>query len=225
MADLECHRVTADGVTLVGAVVRTDVPERVALEPTHAGPLWPPRRRGVPEAGWADGRWTGVVEPDEVHALGYATPAETDDPPVRIVDAEPAGADDTPVTPEAVVRALGDHAPARDAVAPPAVDRRGTDVADEVSPESRRTNPEASPTETGDAYPAADGVDVAAIERRVARAETLAAASEGRTAVDGAAARELATALESDRETLRELSRRLQRAADRVDRAAAARPG
>ena len=118
-------------MTLVELHLTSDAAEDVVLEPTHDGPVWPPRRQGVPEAGWEDDGWTGTVAPDDPVALGYATPATVEDPPVSVVEAEPADHETSAdPTPRELVRTLGDARPPRDAL--PALD----DPADEVSPTS-----------------------------------------------------------------------------------------
>lgn len=203
MARLETARHAADGATLVEIRLESDVSEHVTLEPTHAGPCWPPRRHGVPEVGWSPEGWSGVVPADEPLALGYATPAEPADPPVRIVDAEPAAAADAePAEPRDVLRALGDPRPPRDAVASP------DEPADVDSPEvGRERRPPAEP--------ATIARELEAIAERVDRATALAAVTsvdEAREAVGAAggvdAVRDLAAQLERDRERLAELEER-----------------
>lgn len=216
MASLECRHVSTDGIALVGVRLRTDAPARVTIEPTHEDPVWPPRRQGVPEAGWDDGRWSGVVDPGHGRALGYATPADVGERPVRIVETEPADAGDgEPVTARDVVRALGDHSPARDAVAPPdARDDRETDPAT------------GGPNGAGAVAADSPGVpDLAAIERRLELADALTdvdSADEARAAIEAAggmaAVRTLPARLDSDRAALGRLRDRAARLADRAGR-------
>lgn len=74
MVRIDCEHERIDGTTLVTCRLATDARVRVTVEPTHEGPVWPPRRQGVPAPGWEDGAWTGVVRADAPRGLGYATP-------------------------------------------------------------------------------------------------------------------------------------------------------
>lgn len=135
--DLDWRVEPQAGVALVALVVAnpTPAPRRVRVANRLDGPVHPPRREGVPEAGWDDGGFEGVVAPGATRPLGYACPAEPAEPPVEVVwteraaatergyggkaeDAvadEPTAIDDDP-TPESVVRALGTARPPADAV-------------------------------------------------------------------------------------------------------------
>lgn len=117
--------VTREGeVSLVSVVLRSSRARRVRIRPTVEGPVWPPRRRGVPAAGWDDGEFEGVVEGRR--AVGFATPADLSDGPVEVRWSGPADPDpaferhpDVPpveTTTAGVLRALGDPRPPRDAV-------------------------------------------------------------------------------------------------------------
>jgi hypothetical protein len=140
MVELDSRVETRDGVALVELVVRnpTATARRFRVGNLLDGPLWPPRSRGVPEAGWDDGGFESVVPAEDRRALGYASPvsdgAKSDslaEPPAEIVWTERAGeteaendapfaAEETPeATPEGVVRSLGDHRPPADAVPTP----------------------------------------------------------------------------------------------------------
>jgi len=135
MATLDWHVTEADGVALVSLVVESETTEQVRVTDRLDGPVWPPRRQGVPEEGWdgdGDG-YEGVVEADERLLLGYASPADPTEPPARVTTLGPGeSAGDT--TAREVVRTLGDPTPPRDAVSPsdsPARgggDATGTDV-------------------------------------------------------------------------------------------------
>jgi hypothetical protein len=152
------------GVTLVELTVEnpTEVARRVRVANRLDGPLWPPRREGVPEAGWDDGGFEGVVPPGDRRALGFASPstptssappASPAEPPVELVWTERAGRTERPentestveATPEGVVRALGDARPPADAVPTPSRNadavpksQRGTDD-EPTTPDSRRS--------------------------------------------------------------------------------------
>jgi hypothetical protein len=75
----------------------------------------------VPESGWVDAGYDGVLEPSGRLALGYACPAAAAEPPVAVEDVGRVAADPEPsVDAETAVRRLGRASPPRDAV--PAVD-------------------------------------------------------------------------------------------------------
>lgn len=142
-----------DGVTLVRCRLVNDapVPRRVRIRNRLDGPLFPPRRSGVPEPGWdADGAELRV-EPEDARAAGYACvvadpePAEGadlspaaeacpsvdhgPDPPVEIESVVRAPADPEPVADAAAaVRKLGSYRPPRRALSTPGVGARRTDA-------------------------------------------------------------------------------------------------
>ncbi len=208
MARLDCDCERRDGVSLVELYLTSDVTEDVRVEIAHDGPVWPPRRQGVPESGWDDAGWTGTVGPDDPVVLGYATPAETGDEPAGVADSEPSTADAEPSdpTPRELVRTLGDASPPRDAVPGPT---------ESVAPES--TDRE---VETADH----DGVpSFEATADRIERAERLASVStvdEATAAVREAggidAVRALAEQLAADRTRLAIHAERSGRLAERV---------
>jgi hypothetical protein len=84
----------------------------------------PPRSAGVPEAGWDDAGYEGVVAPADRLALGYACPADVAEPPVDVDDrGRPAPGRASPVDAGTAVRRLGRATPPRDAV--PAASQEG----------------------------------------------------------------------------------------------------
>jgi hypothetical protein len=100
-------RVENDGDAALTAALRT------------AAPVMPPRRRGVPEAGWSDRTVTVRVPAGDCRGVGFATAQRPPDPPVEVVEqTAAAGADGVfaDPDPDAVVRTLGAGAPPRDAV-------------------------------------------------------------------------------------------------------------
>ncbi|NHN41786.1 hypothetical protein G9C85_09100 [Halorubellus sp. JP-L1] len=110
------------GVTFVHVVVENESTERrrVRLDVDCDGAVWPPRRRGVPEAGWDADGVTVTVAGGRTRGLGFATPAATAS--VALVDVEGRGgiAESDPLVESAgtdsvdvdgVVRALGSFAP------------------------------------------------------------------------------------------------------------------
>ena len=224
MASLECERRTHDDVTLVELTLESDVAARVELRPTHGGPLWPPRRQGVAERGWSADGWTGVVPADEPLALGYATPADPDDPPVRVAGRGPPPTESDPASPRDVIRALGDPRPPRDAVGP-------RDESGHSATEGTASATDGTASATG---PAADGgaphesrggdLDLDAVAARIDRAESLAtvdsadAAREAVAAAGGVdAVADLADRLDRDRERLDAQAERVARLRERAD--------
>jgi len=148
MVTFNCTASRHDGVTLVTiSLADIDVPTRVDVRNCLDGPVWPPRCEGLPEAGWTEQGFRGVVTPGS-HAFGYATPAPPDGAPARLTDAEPAP-DAEPVgeltdSPDAVLRELGDPSPPADAV--PAVDgESGPGLTDE-KPEEGLSRQERDPS-------------------------------------------------------------------------------
>ena len=140
MVTLDCRAESRAEISLVTLVVEnsTETARRVRVANRLDGPVWPPRREGVPEAGWDDGGFEGVVAPGASRALGYASPAPPADPPAELVWTERAGETeaerspdtfDDDATPEGIVRALGDPRPPADAV--PTFD--GSGLADDAS--------------------------------------------------------------------------------------------
>lgn len=108
-------------VTLVDVVVENDGrrPRRVRVTSELDGPVWPPRREGVPEAGWDGGEFSTRLDPGERRSLGFASPADPVDPPVSVDADAPTTDGGSAVTPGALVRTLGDPRPPGDAVGRP----------------------------------------------------------------------------------------------------------
>lgn len=224
-SDGEAGAASADCVTFVELLATNTTPDarRVRIANLLDGEVWPPRRDGVPESGWDDGGFEGVVSAEETVALGYACPAE----PATEPAAEPAElrwserAAATPDESDAdervsadgsadaadVVRALGDPRPPSDAVPAPG--------AENASPETA-------------SLPDSVAEWMAAVEERAERAEALANAS-----TLPAAAREvervgsldqvdaLVARLESDAEALATMAERADALRDRVEERAA----
>ncbi len=129
-----------DGIRFVACRVRNDtaVPRRVRVDSCLDGPVLPPRRSGVAEAGWDRDGVTVRLGPHERRGLGFASPAPPVDPPVTLVETgavvDDAGRDRAASTPTAsdAVQRLGAHRPPRAAVAagpdrPATVESRGAD--------------------------------------------------------------------------------------------------
>ncbi|MFD1513302.1 hypothetical protein [Halomarina rubra] len=110
--------------TLVEIRLATDRPRQVRVEPTGEATVLPPRTDGVPDAGWDERGYSGVV--DGTLGLGFAVSDTPDDPPVRVAWRGPPDDDPTfethPEVPsvdaslDAVVRDLSDPRPPRDAI-------------------------------------------------------------------------------------------------------------
>jgi len=223
MVTLDCTASRHDGVTLVTARLRdVDGPTRVRVENRLDGPVWPPRSEGLPEAGWSDNGFEGVVEPG-TPALGYASPAAPTETPAALVEAEPAArgqrGEAMADSPAAVVRELGDPSPPADSVptemgangvsAPAQPDGPGTAGGERQPPE---------PTETPADLPDALGPWMAEMARRVDHAESLAAAGtlpEATAAVRAVGGIDSVRELDDDEQTLRLVARRARRLAER----------
>ena len=149
MVTLEWSCERSDGVTLVSLVVGADRPCRVRIENRLDGPVWPPRRRGRPVAGWDGDAFEGSVPADGRLTVGYATPARPADPPAEVVSTTPVEEDDESArlgvagpspavdsTPAGVVRELGDPLVPRDSVPIPEPDQadRSTTTATRSTP-------------------------------------------------------------------------------------------
>ncbi|WP_256295843.1 DUF7857 domain-containing protein [Haloarchaeobius salinus] len=119
MVELDVETERRDCVTFVAATVQnaSDVARRVTLR-TDCRPLWPPRRQGVPAAGWDEGGVTLTVPAGRTTGVGFATPVAPDEPVLAVQETVPVAGEEahTEPTPEHVVRALGDPTPPADAV-------------------------------------------------------------------------------------------------------------
>lgn len=125
-------RTTANaGVTLVAIQLRNDETSqrRVRVRNELDGDVWPPRTNDVPDEGWDEEGWDGVVPADGTLALGYATPGRPATPAVTVTAAR---ADSTASSGTLdPVRGLPDPRPPRDvlpASVPSAVDSWLDDV-------------------------------------------------------------------------------------------------
>ena len=137
------------------------VPRRVRVRSRIDGPVLPPRRSGVPEAGWDAAGVTLRLEPDECRGVGFAAVAPADgaiaDPPVEVADARPIDDADPPtVTADAAVRSLGDHRPPRDVLVAP---RRTDPLAAAEACAENGTDLDATPSIGDDDAPSGSAVD------------------------------------------------------------------
>ncbi len=202
-------------VTLVELSVRSDRGQRVRIE-SSLRPVWPPRRQGVPVRGWNDHAYQGMVEADRPLVIGYASPASPAEPPAEIAEVGPAP-DCSDITPDEVVRTLGDSRPPRDVLTAP---ESRSDTTELEEAQATATSPRAA---TQTATPAAW---FEAVESRLATTEQLAGATDAdeiRAAVDAAggieAVRQLQAQLEADRQQVQEIQHRSDALAEQLSTA------
>jgi len=216
-----------DDVVLVTVQLRNPSPvdRRVRIDNRLDGPVLPPRRAGVPEPGWDDEGFVGVVPADGRRALGYACPAPGTRPPVAVTDEGRAAEAAATATADAAVRGLEESRPPVDALpaaSPSAGATEPTDE-DEVATDGAAGGPDETTLATDDgAAPQAVKTWLTAVERRVERGERLTDASveTATTALDegGGEVAELDTRVADDVAALRTVA---ERAATLADRAAA----
>lgn len=200
-SDWSVRRLDGHDIALVTVELCNSSPvaRQVRVNNRLDGPVLPPRRAGVPESGWDEDGFVGVVPASERRALGYACPAPVDRPPVSVtVDGRADGEDGESAATAA--RELADPRPPRAAV--PTV---GDD-------EAAKAVEELSPVEDW----------LAAVECRIERGERLTNASveEATTALEtaGCDVADLETRLSTDAAELRAVA---ERAASLAERASA----
>lgn len=211
MATLDWEQSRQGGVTLVELCVTTETPEQIRVE-SQLRPVWPPRKQGIPAAGWDRDGFEGAVDPTTSLVLGYASPAPPVEPPAQVEQREgetdPTGTEprSTGHEPEEIVRALGQSAPMRDAV-----------------PTDRSPQTAAEPESKERAQPTAVPPWFERVEQRLDDAERLtgiSGADEARGAIDALGGiervRELKRQLDQDREKLERLERRQRTLASRL---------
>lgn len=230
-------RVAADttatsGGALVAVTLHndTDVDVRVRVENDLDGPVLPPRREGVPAAGWDAEGFTGTVPANSDLGIGYACPCRGEPPdgadPISVDVLGPADEDpaSTPDRVAAAVRSLGRSTPPADAVPVPAAPAADPDATGDGQDRRRE-----APRSSGTADPPAPIVAwLDTVEERVGRAERLVDATADEAAaildacggVDGVAT--LPDDLERDLASLRKVGDRIEALATRAD---AADPG
>lgn len=227
---------------LVSVRVENDADAALAVDLRAATPVMPPRRRGVPEAGWSDRTVTVRVPAGGRRGVGFATEEQPPDPPVEVVDRTaadgPERAFDDPDA-DAVVRTLGSGAPPRDAVpvdpeTPPSGDQIGTDDAAAATggdPVDWEWAEDPTPTAPdGDETAAEDGAEAVppdlpqpvaawfeAVERRCDRVERVHPAAPLSTATAALAATGGRDALVAEAERLSAEARRLRAVARRAE--------
>lgn len=230
-------------VSLVQCRIRNEdaVPRRVRVESRFDAPVLPPRRGGLPAAGWDDSGVTLHLEPDAQRAFGFAVREPPVEPPVEVAEAVPldptAETDRSDPATAVALRKLGDHRPPRAAVDGGTDDHvrtTGSDVSDTSHPTERdepaRKRDDSMRSSGGFERPStevdgwAEAVEsqLDAIESRIERAERLtdadvATATDVVADADGIAALSgLDDRIAADAERLRAVS---ERAADLAARA------
>jgi len=214
------------GGTLVAVALHndTDVDVRVRVENDLDGPVLPPRREGVPAAGWDADGFTGTVPAGSRRGIGYACPCSEAPPegsgPVSVDVLGPADDAGRP-TPDRVAdaaRSLGEATPPADAV--PVAPASAADP----SPTDRRIRRRGEPvgsSPTDVPPPVVAWLDT--VEERIRRAERLtdATADEAATTLDACGGVDGVVALPDDLErdltALRAAGDRIQALAARVD--------
>lgn len=192
MVSLDWNMTRNGGVTLVELLVTSEIAARVHVE-SRLEPVWPPRRQGVPAAGWNRTKFEGTVGSDSRLAFGYASPAQPQEPPAEIVSTEPVDERTEPTARE-IVRTLGEPGPPRDAV--PFDDGELAEPTEWLDAVEKRLATARELDGAGDAQEVRDVVDaLGGIE----------------------AVRTLRERLEEDRRRLDRIQRRTSRVADRLD--------
>lgn len=214
----DCTTESVAGATLVTVRVRNEapVPRRVRVRNELPGPVLPPRREGVPERGWDESGFEGVLDAGEKRALGYACPVVSDgDRPVSVASLGRAESGRAADRENEAIRALGRARPPADAVPVPGRslardslpdDAEGPAASDDVRPGDEAdgthvagTHADEDASERSVSEEASDGRDrgprppavaswLDAVEARVRLAERLTDA----TATDAAAVLETA---------------------------------
>ncbi|MDS0297469.1 hypothetical protein NDI76_01770 [Halogeometricum sp. S1BR25-6] len=227
----DCTTESVAGATLVTVRVRNEapVPRRVRVRNELPGPVLPPRREGVPERGWDESGFEGVLDAGEERTLGYACPVASEgDRPVSVASLGRAEGEREDDRENEAIRALGRARPPADAVPVSVPDSSlasespsdgdafepaESDVSAENSsePDVNGSNPKPRPPAVASWFDA--------VETRVRLAERLTDA----TAADAASALEtagdvsgLASAVAADEAALRAVAARADELADRA---------
>ena len=196
-------------VTLVTVDLRNPSPvdRRVRVSNRLDGPVLPPKRAGVPESGWDDDGFGGVVPASGRRTLGYACPAPARRPPVSVVDEGRTDEEATDATAVAI-RELGDPRPPGDAI--PDVEETEDDGTRDETP---------APTDAEPGVPPAVESWLTSVEARVDRGERLTNVSvESATAALGEIddASELAEQVSADAAALEAVAERAAALAERA---------
>lgn len=214
MATLDWHLTRTEGITLVELLVTSETDQRVRIE-SALEPVWPPRSRGLPAAGWEDGAFEARIEAGERLVVGYASPAPPVEPPARL--RTPASDDADAVSPRELIRALGDAKPPRDAV-PAGTPREESTTTDRRETSSVEGRERTGTNRRGQLPPPVESW-FAAVESRIAAAEDSApAGAEGDAGSTPAADNRVRDRqLAADRDRLDTIARRSRGLVDRLD--------
>ncbi|MFW6434890.1 MAG: hypothetical protein ACOCY1_00770, partial [Halovenus sp.] len=217
------HHTRTGGVTLVELLVTTDHAARIRIE-SELTPVWPPRRQGVPAAGWEGDSFETTVAAGGRLVVGYASPAEPEGQPAT-VESQPTddAGSESDVDPRTLLRALGEAKPPRDLVfeSEPSASQAGESPASTT--DEQRSAP-SSEQAAGDESIRALESWFGAVEKRLTTAQRLASIDsvEQATAeldavggIDGV--RQLQAQLAADRERLARLSDRQRQLSDRLE--------
>ena len=224
MASLDWHCRRIGEVTLVELSVEGEFDEHVRIE-SRLTPVWPPREQGVPVSGWDGPVFEGSVDSTEPLVLGYATPARPVDPPAEITTTGTHSADTaTAVSPQDVVRTLGESTPPRDALPqrelPENLPQRELP---EIQFDSPQPEDSVSRTDSKSENPMAWLDSVASRLSATDRLVRATDADEARAAVHDLGGirevRRLQTELERDRERLDEIEQRTAQLSEELSRA------
>lgn len=119
MIDIQTDCVRRDGVTFVQAALTNarSTPQLVTLESALDGPVWAPTSGPLVDPHWEDERWKGVVPAGSTRGVGFATPADPEDPAAEVRAVRRATRDDDEATDaESVLAGLEPSAPPVDAL-------------------------------------------------------------------------------------------------------------
>lgn len=230
MAALDWAVTQTDGVTFVEGYVTSDIGEQVRIE-SNLDPVWPPRSRGVPVAGWEGTQFEGTVPAEGYLVVGYASPAGPVEPPVELTAETPLVEEDScsfeqsleggdNETVRALVRSLGEAGPPRDAVPLPTSVDDSTPSFENCEDQTQERPQGETGTQTGNSS-SRNQPDLdpwfGAIEDRIGTAQrlsTVADADQARAAIDDVggieAVRTLQAQLAADRRHLHQLTERTE---------------
>ncbi|ACV10398.1 conserved hypothetical protein [Halorhabdus utahensis DSM 12940] len=121
MVDVDAKTTVVQGVTFVLATVTNTrgTAQVIKIESRLDGPTWYPRHGDVTASEWDEDTWESVLHPGESRGVGFGSPAEPRDPPMRLVDVRRATPADFDRDTQSVLRDLAAWRPPRDIVRNP----------------------------------------------------------------------------------------------------------
>lgn len=208
-ADWSITSLDSHDVTLVTVDLRnpSSTDRRVRVSNALDGPVLPPKRAGVPDPGWDDEGFSGVVPAEGRRTLGYACPAPSSNPPVSVADRGRADGEETDPTATAV-RELGDPRPPSDAIP-------GTEATSDDDADAGSTDDRTGPVAAESAVPPAVESWLETVEARIEHGEQLTDASVGSATAaldadaDGGDVSELAERVSADADALNAVGERI----------------